>query len=1082
MVGKVRKIKGQTGEGALIAPAAAPPIPKPVAKPAAKPSRRRFAEEDITRTFAPGVLKQARLLLAKDHVTIDVRAPTGRLSATVTDGAVRYRVWLEVEEKAKQSLLNSTCACEAVACVHAAAAALAHFERTPALHRPVQTSLLDLLAPPIEQVTLVYCLDVAEGDSALYITVSNQISSAQGRSLKTITPRRAADALGDGPEHEADRAICLMLGRTSLPLVAVSFSDPALVDLLIRRLVDTGRSRWQPTGARLAHGPAQRFVTERNPRTDTCRVLNPPLKTRVIFSSPAWYVEERTGRIGRAVIEEVASRSFASVALAPGPFQRGHHEPLIVECEPIPVLTAVSGHGEEGGTAAGTLDALMLQFDYAGRMVREEEAGQFARIEGDDGPLFLRRDRRAEELAVNALRNLGLTAVRLRLVGAENGCRAHAFRNRDARDAQEIWQDFVLTGSEELRAKGWKVELGETFRCRIVDVTDDWDIDVMENGNGWFSLNIGIEVEGRKQPLLPILIGILERGGMAAAQVAEGKIRVRMDDGRILALPAERVAKFLQTLEEMIAGNGMGKDGRLTLSNSEAPTLGDLEAIVGTRWHGGEDLRSLGRRLRAFDTPLKVEPPSSFKATLRPYQRDGLDWLQFLRGHSMAGILADDMGLGKTAQTLAHIAVEKVSGRLTRPCLIVVPTSLVPNWTAEAAKFVPDLRVVVFHGLDRHGRRSEVAEGELVVTTYAILARDIDFLTAIHWHMVVLDEAQAIKNPMAKATRAACRLQASHRLCLSGTPIENHLGEVWSQFAFLMPGLLGDHRRFVAHYRTPIEKKGDGERRTQLAKRLRPFMLRRTKAEVATDLPPKTEIAHRVELASDQRDLYETIRLSMHQRVREEIARLGIARSQIVILDALLKLRQVCCDPRLVKLESARKVQGSGKLEALMEMLPAMIEEGRRVLLFSQFTSMLDLIKQALPPTGITYVELRGQTVDRATPVLRFQACEVPLFLISLKAGGRGLNLTAADTVIHYDPWWNPAIENQATDRAHRIGQNKAVFVYKLIAAGTVEERIIELQQRKGALAEALLDEGTWVGALREDDLEFLFDAPEGFL
>jgi SNF2 family DNA or RNA helicase len=345
---------------------------------------------------------------------------------------------------------------------------------------------------------------------------------------------------------------------------------------------------------------------------------------------------------------------------------------------------------------------------------------------------------------------------------------------------------------------------------------------------------------------------------------------------------------------------------------------------------------------------------------------------------------------------------------------------------------------------------------------------------------VVLDEAQIIKSPDAKVTRAVCRLDTRHRLCLSGTPIENNLQELWSEFAVLMPGLLGDRKTFAKRFRNPIEKANDPVRRGQLIRRIRPFLMRRTKSEVATDLPPRHTILRRIDLAPEQRELYETIRGMLHEQVREQIATLSAAQSRIVVLDALLKLRQVCCDPRLVKLESARKVATSSKLDGLMEMMTEMFREGRRILLFSQFTSMLDLIKLRLAEAKIGYVELRGDTRDRAEPVRAFEAGEVPLFLISLKAGGRGLNLTSADTVIHYDPWWNPAAEDQASDRAHRIGQTKSVFVYKLIAADTVEDRIVELQRRKSELANIALggedDEDLKIaGAIDQDDLAFLF-------
>jgi SNF2 family DNA or RNA helicase len=321
-----------------------------------------------------------------------------------------------------------------------------------------------------------------------------------------------------------------------------------------------------------------------------------------------------------------------------------------------------------------------------------------------------------------------------------------------------------------------------------------------------------------------------------------------------------------------------------------------------------------------------------------------------------------------------------------------------------------------------------------------------------------------------------CQLDTRHRLCLSGTPIENNLQELWSEFAFLMPGLLGDRKGFAKRFRTPIEKNGDTVRRMQLIRRIKPFLLRRTKSEVATDLPPKHTILRRITLAPEQRELYETIRATLHEKVREQVETLSPAQSRIVMLDALLKLRQVCCGPRLVKLPSARLVAKSSKLDDLLEMLGEMIQEGRRILLFSQFTSMLDLMKPRIIAAGIRFVELRGDTRDRAAPVHAFESGAVPLFLISLKAGGRGLNLTAADTVIHYDPWWNPAVEDQASDRAHRIGQTKPVFVYKLIAADTVEERILDLQQRKAELASIALSEAGDLSALAFDDIAYLFE------
>jgi len=513
----------------------------------------------------------------------------------------------------------------------------------------------------------------------------------------------------------------------------------------------------------------------------------------------------------------------------------------------------------------------------------------------------------------------------------------------------------------------------------------------------------------------------------------------------------------------------------LRLSKADATRLNSLEGLP-LLWEGGEQIRSFAQRLRDI-RDFSAKAPKGLNATLRPYQLEGLSWMQSLRQLEVGGILADDMGLGKTLQTLAHILSEKNAGRLDRPCMVVMPTSLIPNWLDEAAHFTPQLKVVALHGAARKKHFEHLADFDLILTTYALLPKDVERLAQQPLHVLVLDEAQYIKNPNSKAAQAARELNARQRLCLSGTPLENHLGELWSLFHFLLPGWLGDVKSFNADYRVPIEKRASEVRLQHLNGRIKPFLLRRTKEQVATELPPKTEIIHWVDLNEAQRDVYETMRLAMDKKVRDEITRKGVARSQIIILEALLKLRQVCCDLRLVN-DATLPARGSssGKLDSLMEMLEELFEEGRRILLFSQFTSMLSLIEDELKKRNVAYALLTGQTRDRRTPVKEFQSGKRQIFLISLKAGGVGLNLTEADTVIHYDPWWNPATENQATDRAYRIGQEKPVFVYKMIARGTVEEKIQHLQKEKSDLAAGVLDgrkAGDW--KLQSDDIEALF-------
>lgn len=623
------------------------------------------------------------------------------------------------------------------------------------------------------------------------------------------------------------------------------------------------------------------------------------------------------------------------------------------------------------------------------------------------------------------------------------------------------WYEFLTRGIQALTAEGWKVSMDTSFKFKVAEPSE-WYADADEQGNDWFGVELGVMVGGRKINLLPVLAGYLARNPLALSLDDGGKEResipVELPDGRILSIPAERLKSMTGLLAELFGGEKLDRKGRLRMNKLRAAEVPSLQEAQ-WRWKGSDELKELGRKLRDFKGIAAVRPSPELKAALRPYQQEGLNWLQFLREYHLGGALADDMGLGKTIQALAHLLTEKDSGRMDRPSLVIAPTSLMTNWRQEAARFAPSLRTLVLHGLDRREHFDRLKDYDLIVTSYALLPRDEGTLQKQEFHCIILDEAQYIKNPKTKYAQIACALKGRHRLCLTGTPMENHLGELWSLFNFALPGFLSDETRFRNVFRNPIEKRNDDVRRRLLAHRIAPFILRRRKEDVAKELPPKTEIIQNAELEGAQRDLYETIRLAMHARVRDEVAKKGMNRSHIVILDALLKLRQVCCDPRLVPLEVARKVKQSAKLDLLMDLVPEMVAEGRRILLFSQFTSMLALIEEELEAEGIPYVQLTGETTDRATPINRFQNRETPVFLISLKAGGTGLNLTAADTVIHYDPWWNPAVENQATDRAHRIGQDKQVFVYKLITAGTVEEKIVAMQARKKALVAGLLDD-----------------------
>jgi superfamily II DNA or RNA helicase len=913
-----------------------------------------------------------------------------------------------------------------------------------------------------------------------------------------------------------------MLGGGDAGRTPVAAGSVTSVLGLLARL---GRARWHATGKTLVLGEDRAFQANVPPNL-------PPKSAIILGDAGPWYVDGATGAVGRVrlrqtpVVSPIRPAAVAPVlapvrapvrvpsgaparpapkivprrtaAPAKSPYPNGGRgrdgggrraeTPVIIAREPVildhaltPVLQLRQIDCPDDYGRLQRIDALTVEFDYDGVLIPSDDDRQFVRVvrPGDtaDHQSFVRRDRDAEAAAMKTLQQDGFAQMRIAVPGAAKGRIVFVYRGRDA---SESWQSFVLERLPALQALGWRHQIERDFGPRLVKSVGDYDVKVadaasMDGKSGAFTLDFGIEIDGVRIPLLPILSRLLDRGGMEAAQIVDGELLTSLDDGRILKLPAERIRRLLAVMSDLLEGARRTSDGGLLLPDGAAPSVLDLEDLLTTRWENAAAIEAYAQRFRGEAEILPVVAPPSFTAVLRPYQQHGLNWLQHLRTNGLGGFLADDMGLGKTAQTIAHITIEHHEGRLDRPALIVVPTSLVTNWTAELKKFAPHLTVVALHGTDRHERRNSLDGVHVVITTYTVLARDIEAMTALQWHLVVLDEAQVIKNPDSKATKAVCQLDTRFRLCLSGTPIENNLQELWSEFAFLMPGLLGDRKGFAKRFRTPIEKNNDAARRVQLIRRIKPFLLRRTKAEVASDLPPKHTILRRITLAADQRALYETIRGTLYDKVREQVADLTPSQSRIVVLDALLKLRQVCCDPRLVKLPSARLVTESSKLDDLMEMVTEMIPEGRRILLFSQFTSMLDLIKPRLVEAGIGFVELRGDTRDRAEPVRSFEAGDVPLFLISLKAGGRGLNLTSADTVIHYDPWWNPAAEDQASDRAHRIGQTKSVFVYKMIAADTVEDRVVELQQRKAHLANiALSDEGDLTG-IEIDDLEFLF-------
>jgi SNF2 family DNA or RNA helicase len=635
-------------------------------------------------------------------------------------------------------------------------------------------------------------------------------------------------------------------------------------------------------------------------------------------------------------------------------------------------------------------------------------------------------------------------------------------------------EEFEIQKAKELESFGFKnldgtfIALGDTTQSKLniwknllenidnIDFIvkyDNFDMNFIDKGdivansqntNGWFSLSFDIKIDKQKYPLIPIIAPILEE--INSYEELTQNITLEYEKNRFITFDTTIIKPIIKTLFEL---KERLQNNKIKIKPYEAHLI-DCEKI---RWNNNSLLK-LSKQLKNFNLIKKIPPPKGLNVTLRDYQQSGLDWLMFLREFQCGGILADDMGLGKTIQTISLLLKLKEQNKLKSPSLIIVPTSLIGNWKVELDKFAPKLEYITLYGNDRGCKFSKIDKTDIVFTTYNLVVRDFDILSKKNFEYIILDEAQKIKNPSSKATQIIKKLNSNYKLALSGTPIENHLGELWSIFSFVMPGFLGSLKEFKKLYQNPIEKDKDSLKKLALQKRIKPFILRRTKEKVAKELPQKIEIIKYAEFNTDELALYKSIRVMMDKKIQEAILKNGINKSQIVILDALLKLRQVCCHPKLLKIEQANKIKHHSKFELFLELVEELLAEKRKILVFSQFTSMIDIIQQKFNQLGINYSTLTGNTKNRDKVINDFKNGKSDIFLISLKAGGVGLNLTEADSVIHYDPWWNPAAQNQATDRAYRIGQDKNVFVYKLVVKNSIEENILELQNNKKSLTQ----------------------------
>jgi len=601
--------------------------------------------------------------------------------------------------------------------------------------------------------------------------------------------------------------------------------------------------------------------------------------------------------------------------------------------------------------------------------------------------------------------------------------------------------------------EGWKVEADGRIYRPAGGVTLN-----VRSGIDWFELHGSVDYEGMSADL-PALLAAARRG----------ESFVRLGDGSFGVMPADWLARHGR-----ITALGVAETDHVRFASSQGALL-DAWLATQPAVSCDDTFARVRQELVSFKGVEAVEPPPSFRGTLRDYQGDALAWFEFLRRFGFGGCLADEMGLGKTVMVLAALEARREQrhreGRTSQASLIVVPRSLVFNWQREAARFAPGLRVLDYSGQGRRDSLDELTEHDIVLTTYGTLRRDIGHLKDVEFDYVILDEAQAIKNATTTSAKAARLLRAKHRLALTGTPVENHLGELWSLFDFLNPGLLGAASIFNAA--GEYGQGADPEMLEVLARGLRPFILRRTKDQVASELPARTEQTLYCELEAPQRALYAELRAHYRASLLGAIGPDGLPRKKLQILEALLRLRQAACHPGLV--DPARASEPAAKLDVLLPRLRELVEDGRKVVVFSQFTSLLALLRTRLDEAGLIYEYLDGKTRDREARVKRFQTEDCPLFLISLKAGGLGLNLTAAEYVFLLDPWWNPAVEAQAIDRAHRIGQTRPVFAFRLIARDTVEEKVLELQAGKRQLADAVVRaDRSLIRNLRREDLELL--------
>jgi len=1030
-------------------------------------------------------MKQARSLLAAEKVLSSNWTPPV-LKGVVQEGSVSYRAGLVIKDHIN---IENLCGCRSsrewgTICAHSVAVGLHHLKRAVGEGGAVAATGASgnkmpggMLAPPRKRGTVVKRGDTGEPAEVFIILPPNVEQAATrgkvmlcfeakwrgGRVPLSALPQSQTfsfsvqdTALLDQVEALAggDSPALLQLDTKDFAAVLPTLAGHPRVALGKSVAVSVEPKPWVPA--------LKAALTSSGEIELTCAPGNPP-----VIIGGEWVLQKQTFqklglsqefagvlsgplRLSRQQVPKFLIQNWPGL-LASGAVEANFRlEDFTLEPQPPRFLLEL-----KGGLAH--LHAL-LQCAYGPRIM---PVGATTR--GEDESLWLpdpnsptrysTRDLNAERAALSRLSRAGFTGPdaqgRYLLLGQ------NAVLNFFARDFPRLQREWEVTLEERL-------ERSTTQNLERIEPR----FQITPSGVQWFDLNVSF---GSKSG---------ERFSAAEIQrlVLSGQSHTRLKNGKLALIDTGAVEELQEVLLD--CSPQQHAEG-FRVSNTQA---GFLQATLGQQadWQvqAPADWKERARQ-QSGEAKIECPPLGALEEVLRPYQKAGVAWLHFLRQNDFGGILADEMGLGKTLQTLALlqsvIRVGDQTNRLTPhpsplpvegrggtttavPALIICPTSLVFNWVAEAKKFTPGLKVLALEGPNRHALFEEISAHDLIVTSYALIRRDAERYREFEFDTVVLDEAQHIKNRQTQNAQAVKAVRARHRLVLTGTPMENSVLDLWSIFDFLMPGYLGSAQDFRERYELPLTRDRSAEVQGRLARRLRPFILRRLKREVAPELPAKLEQISFCELTEDQHAVYQQVIEASRREVTEAVGSQGLAKSRMIILSALLRLRQVCCDLRLLKLENIDPATASGKLDLFGELLEEVLDGGHRVLVFSQFVSMLTLLREKLTAEAIEFCYLDGSTANRSEVVERFQeSAKIPVFLISLKAGGVGLNLTGADTVIHFDPWWNPAVEAQASDRAHRIGQTRVVTGYKLITRDTVEEKILALQARKREIIQATL-------------------------